>query len=78
MKYTRFGIDVRTKSLNNLLRRLERLVSTDSVENGGMYHMDKSYSQILVTTSKTEDELDHWLWSLKGPNTNYVGIFNPL
>ena len=67
------GIDVRTKDKKRLIARLKGLVSTVSVEDGGAYYEDLSYSQVWLTTHKTEKELDDWLYKTRG--IEYVGTF---
>ena len=66
-------VDVRTKDANALVRRFKRLKSTISVERGGAYREDLSYTQVLLTSTKTEAEIDHWLWKYSGP-IEYVGV----
>tara|TARA_R110001632_G_scaffold209447_1_gene334186 strand:- start:235 stop:483 length:249 start_codon:yes stop_codon:yes gene_type:complete len=68
------GIDVVTRDAPKLLKRLEKLVTTMYVEDGGMYHADQSYSQIHITTTKTADELDNWLYTVNH-GCDYVGTF---
>jgi hypothetical protein len=67
------GIDVDTSGKREIIRRLARLKSVHSVEDGGMYREDRSYSQIHVVTTMTEDELDDWLY--KYSPCDYVGVF---
>ena len=69
-----FGIDVETKDKSKLIRKLGKLVSTIFATDGGAYHQDKAYSQVHVTTQKTEKELEDWLYSKS--NVDYVGVFN--
>ena len=66
-------IDVTTKDKNQLIRRLNRLVSTTEAHDGGMYHQDVLLSQVHVETTKTEDEIDSWLYNFAG-NIDYVGV----
>lgn len=68
----KFIIDVETKDVKILIRKLGKLSSTISIENGGMYCWDKDYSQVHLTTNKTEKELDEWLY--KFSHVDYVGI----
>lgn len=70
-----FGIDVYTKDKAKLMTRLKGLVSTVTVTvaDGGEYRADRSYSQVWLTTNKTEAQLDAWLYKTKG--IEYVGIF---
>lgn len=70
------GIDVKTKDKAHLIRRLRALKTTDTVEDGGMYHEDRSYSQVWLTTEWSEKELDDWLYRTKG--INYIGTFERL
>ncbi len=72
----KIGIDVVTRCRNELIRRLDKLKTTESVEDGGMYWADKSYSQVHVVTSWTEEELDDWLYTTKfSKDFEYVGTF---
>lgn len=70
----KFIIDVETRSLKNILRRVKQLKSTVSAEDGGVYWEDPSYAKIRLESTKTEREIDEWLYSLTGKNTNYVGV----
>lgn len=84
MKIFEIGIDVSTGSLdaqghmchnNNktlLINRLMKLVSTVAVSDGGRYTQDEYHSQVWVDTTKTEEELEHWMWK---NNLSYVGVF---
>lgn len=68
------GIDVRTKDAKKLATRLRSLVSTQDVQGPFLYHEDESYAQLHVSTEKTEEELEHWLWAtIHG--CDYVGVF---
>lgn len=68
-----FGIDVETQDKKHLIRRLGRIKATKDVTDGGVYSMDKSYSQVHVTTEWDMDKLEDWLYKTKG--VNYVGTF---
>jgi len=68
------GIDVRTASANRLMRRLMRLKSVIGVSRPLAYREDPVYSQIHVTTTMTEAELDNWLYTVKH-GADYVGTF---
>jgi hypothetical protein len=68
------GIDVFTKDKAKLIARLKALVSTEDARDGGMYREDKNYSQVHLDTTKTEMEVDAWLYTLKG--IDYVGTFD--
>ena len=67
------GIDVRTADSIKLRDRLAHLKSTIEVEYGGQYHEDPTWSQLWLTTTQTEDEVDAWLYAGKG--IDYVGVF---
>jgi hypothetical protein len=69
-----FGIDVETKHKATVIRRLRALKSTIQVEDGGVYHEDKNYSQIHLKTTFDLDVLENWLWATKGIET--IGTFN--
>ena len=67
------GIDAPTKGAGVLRRRLQRLMTTKAVEDGGVYREDPSLCQIWVDTVWTKMQLDHWLW--KSAGIAYVGTF---
>lgn len=68
------GIDVRTADVAKLMARLKRLTTTASVGDGGAYWEDPSYSQIHLTTTLSEEEIDDWLWAAEH-GCDYVGVF---
>ena len=68
----RLGLDIETHDVKKVLRALLRLKSTVSAVDGGMYHEDAGYSQVHVETSKTEDEMDKWLYDR---GFDYCGVF---
>ncbi len=70
----RLGIDVVTRDATKLILRLNKLKTTIRTDNGGMYREDNSYTQIHVLTTKTEEELDDWLYRVKH-DCEYVGTF---
>lgn len=63
-------IDVATKDAGKLISRLKRLKSTAHVWSAGQYRMDSSYTLIHIDTTKTEDQLDDWLYK---SGLDYVG-----
>lgn len=69
------GIDVETRSKRNLIRRLNNLKTTIHARDGGEYHEDRSYSQIWLKTELTMDQVETWLYNLKGDYTDYIGCF---
>lgn len=75
MQVYNLAIDVVTKDAKRLINRLKRLKSTNHIENGGMYSMDLSYSQIWIQTTMSENDLDDWLYNVNH-GCEYVGIFS--
>lgn len=69
------GIDVSTRSVNYLLRRLNKLKAVQTAVNGGVYHQDESYSQIHMITSMTEDQVCDWLYFTNLEDHEYLGTF---
>ena len=70
----KLGIDVQTRDLKKLLTYLERLKTTHYIEDGGMYREDRSISQLHITTTWTEEELDDWLYN-RAHGCEYHGTF---
>lgn len=66
------GIDVFTRSKSKLLARLRTLPTTIAVHDGGEYREDRNYSQIHLTTTESESEVEDWLYRT---NQDYVGTF---
>lgn len=62
----KFGIDVPTKGKGKTISRLRRLKTTMDVCDGGEYHADRGYSQIHIDTTWTIEQLDDWLYRVKG------------
>lgn len=70
------GIDVDTTGKGLLISKLKKLKSTVDCYDGGMYWMDKSYSQVLIQTTLTEDQLDDLLYNMSFPRCfDIVGCF---
>jgi hypothetical protein len=67
-----YVIDTYTKGHKTLIRKLSALKSTIEVYFNGPYWQDQSLCQVILTTTMSEDQLDHWLWATKG--IDYVGI----
>lgn len=68
------GIDCKTKHAKKLLKRLSSLKSTQYVENMGAYREDNTYTMLHIETTKTEEELDNWLYKVNH-GCDYVGTF---
>ena len=67
-----FIIDIESHDAKKLKRKLERLKSTNEMLCISPYHYDTSYTQIVIDTNKTEEDMDEWLY--KYSNVDYVGI----
>jgi len=70
----KLGIDVSTDDQSLLIVELSEQPEVYSVRDGGVYREDVTYSQVIVETSWTEDELDDWLY--KSTSADYVGVFH--
>jgi hypothetical protein len=68
------GIDVESPNAKAIIRLLKRLKTTVDVVHGGAYRQDAFYSQIHLTTSWTEKQLDDWLYRSKGTR-GYIGCY---
>ena len=68
----KFIIDCQTAGKKNLMRRLNALKSIKSATDGGAYRQDLTLSQVHVTTTWTEEELESWLYTTKG--IDYLGV----
>ena len=62
----RYIIDCETKNVKRNISALKKLKSTLQVENGGMYHQDKHYSQIHLVSSKPLPDIEKWFYEHKG------------
>ena len=71
----KLGIDVATRDVAKLCRRLNRLASVISATDGGVYWQDQTYSQVHVETSMTEEQLDEWLYNVCH-GADYYGTFS--
>lgn len=69
------GVDVVTADAKRLLRRLISLKTTAAHNGPYPYNADPTYSQIRVQTSKTEKELEDWLYQTRH-GAEYVGVFD--
>lgn len=69
----RLGIDVETRCVANLKKRLGDLKTTFALHNAGAYREDPAYTQIWVDTRMTEEQLEEWLYRAKG--IDYVGVW---
>lgn len=65
-------IDVESQDVKRLVRRLKRLTSTIEVYSNGEYRHCPGYSQVFIDSTKTEQEIDDWLYQYS--NCDYVGV----
>ncbi len=73
-KINHLGIDCETRSTSFLINRLKRLKTTKAIYCAGFYHAAHEYTQIWLDTTWTQDELDDWLYRIKG-DFDYEGTF---
>ena len=66
-------IDVETKAGRKLYNGLKKLKTTHYIEEPAMYHMDNSFSRILIDTDLTEDQMDERLYKVKYA-IGYIGV----
>lgn len=69
------GVDVETRTAKKLARRLDALKSTVLLNGPHLYHADPGYSAIRIVTTKTERELEDWLYTTNH-GADYVGVFD--
>jgi hypothetical protein len=67
------GIDVLTEDAARLVEELEALAHVNFADNAGQYIQDSGYSQVLVCTDLTEEQLEDWLY--EHSEAEYVGTF---
>ena len=64
-------IDTKTDGHNEIIEQLSSLESTIDITDNGQYRHCPECSQLSITTTKTEDETEHWLWE---NNLSYIGV----
>lgn len=69
----RYIVDVETSGKKQIINRLSKLKSTSLVMDNGVYWQDTIYSQVLIDSNMSEDQLDHYLWK---NNLAYVGVIS--
>ncbi len=62
---TEVTIDVETHGAKELIRSLKRLKSTSDILDCGQYRNCTEWTQLRITTSKTESELEDWIFNRK-------------
>ena len=68
------GIDVATHDAKRLMIELLKLETTEHVESMGAYHQMPEYTQVKITTTWDQDQLDDWLYK-NTHGCDYVGTF---
>lgn len=69
-----WGIDVATSHAKILMRELLKLKTTEHVESMGAYYQIPEYTQIRLSTTWDQDQLDDWLYKTNH-GCDYVGTF---
>jgi len=75
MTQHRLGIDIWTVHRSKLQQWLGRLKSTMEIENGGQYHQCPEESQLWITTTMSQEELEGWLYRVNH-GCEYTGVFS--
>ncbi len=65
-------LDAHTSSKTKIINRLRKLKSTVKVIDNGAYKEDVFFSQIYIESRLTEEQLDRWLYEVKG--IEYAGL----
>jgi len=65
-------LDAHTSSKTKIINRLRKLKSTVRVIDNGAYKEDAFFSQIYIESRLTEEQLDRWLYEVKG--IEYAGL----
>lgn len=69
-----WGIDVATVDATKMIKALSDLDNVESVESMGAYHEIPEYTQIHLSTTWDQDQLDDWLYK-NTHGCDYVGTF---
>lgn len=69
-----WGIDVATNDVTKLMKELLKVKTTQNVESMGAYHQMPEYTQVQITTTWDQDQLDDWLYKTNHC-CDYVGTF---
>lgn len=69
-----WGIDVATHDAKRLMIELLKLETTEHVESMGAYYQMPKYTQVQITTTWDQDQLDDWLYKTNH-GYDYVGTF---
>ncbi|MBM7454500.1 hypothetical protein HNR62_000329 [Oceanisphaera litoralis] len=66
------GIDLATAGTRYLMDRLEKMAATWDVDGPYPYREDRRISQIHLTTTWTERQLDEWLYRIELPQRCHI------
>ena len=69
-----WGIDVATVDATKMIKALSDLDNVESVESMGAYQQIPEYTQIHLSTTWDQDQLDDWLYK-NTHGCDYVGTF---
>jgi len=69
-----WGIDVATVDATKMIKALSDLDNVEHVESMGAYHQITEYTQIHLSTTWDQDQLDNWLYK-NTHGCDYVGTF---
>lgn len=69
-----WGIDVATVDATKMIKALSDLDNVESVESMGAYQQIPEYTQIHLSTTWDQDQLDNWLYK-NTHGCDYVGTF---
>lgn len=69
-----WGIDVATTDVTKMIKALSDLENVEHVESMGAYLQIPEYTQIHLSTTWDQDQLDDWLYK-NTHGCDYVGTF---
>lgn len=69
-----WGIDVATVDATKMIKALSDLDNVEHVESMGAYQQMPEYTQIHLSTTWDQDQLDDWLYK-NNRGCDYVGTF---
>ncbi len=69
-----WGIDVATTDVTKMIKALSDLDNVEHVESMGAYQQIPEYTQIHLSTTWDQDQLDDWLYK-NTHGCDYVGTF---
>jgi len=69
-----WGIDVATVDATKMIKALSNLENVEYVESTGVYQLIPEYTQVHLSTTWDQDQLDDWLYKTNH-GCDYVGTF---